>query len=233
MTTSHLLRKIDFGNATADDAGIEELLEYFVEQPQFDGFILPKSSLQIATAKKGVGKSALIEWAAYSVRNREENALVVKCRGADLVGFKTPLSGTLLTPNDHIRNWMIRIRALANRTLAARLRIAIRDDRMTLVETAELDGFKARNLVGALVDRLSSLLPNSGIEKKAASDEVALFKRSKRPRLWFLVDDLDATFQNTVAENLELGTFFTACRYLAQDCKDLFFRGLCELTYGQ
>lgn len=221
----NILKGIDFGNETADDADISELLPYFVEQEQFKEFVNPKTKLRIATAKKGMGKSALIQWAAFTLSNSDPECLVIKCRGADLSAIKTPMVGELNTPNDYIRNWMIRICSLVNRHLAARLKIALTDDSITLVEAAELEGFRSRNIVGCLIDRLNRLLPNSGgLNKMPAADEVALLRRAKKPRLWFLVDDLDATFQNTSRENIELGTFFSACRYLAQDLEDIYFR---------
>lgn len=218
------LERLNFGNETADDTNIEELLPYFVEQPQFNNFITPSSRLCISTAKKGVGKSALIQWAAYAIKKNEPDAIVIKCRGADLSGIRTNLQDQLRTPNDHIRNWMIKLCALANRHLAAQLHLALTDDQITLVEAAELDGFKSKNLVGCLVDRLSGLLTKGGVQKPPAADEVALFHRAGPVNLWFLIDDLDATFQNTDRENLELGTFFSACRYLVQDNKDVHIR---------
>lgn len=224
MIGTSLLSEMDFGNETADDANISELLGYFVEQPGFNSFVQPKERLQVATAKKGAGKSALICWSSHIIQNREPDALVVRCRGAELSGIRTPLEANLKTPNDHIRNWMIKICALMNRHLASRLQIALTDDAITLVEAAEIDGFKSKNLIGSLVDRFNSLLPNKGISKKKAPNEIALFLRSKKPHLWLLIDDLDATFQNTNQENLELGTFFSACRYLAQDINDVYFR---------
>ena len=42
--------------------------------------------------------------------------------------------------------------------------------------------------------------------------------------MWIVIDDLDATFQNTSAESSSLATFFSACRYLVQDVKGIFIR---------
>lgn len=219
-----LLSRIDFGNETADDAQLEELLAYFVEQPQFQPFISNANRLQIATAKKGVGKSALIKWAAHEVSIQDPSAVVIQCRGADLAGIRTPNDAALSSPNDYIRNWLVKLCALANRHLALRFHVALSDDKITIVESAELSGFKSKNLIGCLVDRLNTLLPHRGIKKLAATDEVALFQRVPRPRLWIFVDDLDATFQNTNHENLAVGTFFSACRYLTQDSEDVCVR---------
>jgi hypothetical protein len=221
---SELLRRIDFGNEAGDDADPEELVTYFVEQEKFKGFIDPRKRILVATAKKGVGKSALIQWASFMLEKGDEEALVIKCRGADLARSKFGVSGDLKTPNDHIRDWMVRICTLVNRELALRLNLALTDDKITLIESAELDGYKSRNLIGCLLDRFQKFLDSANPTKLHAKDEVQLFKRLKARRVWILIDDLDATFQKTDAESLELGTFFSACRYLIQDVKDINIR---------
>ena len=63
----NLLKSMDFGNEAADDADPEELSAYFVEQKMFKEFLDPKQKMLIATAKKGVGKSALLKWAAHNI----------------------------------------------------------------------------------------------------------------------------------------------------------------------
>jgi hypothetical protein len=219
-----LLKKIDFGNEAGDDVDLEELNSYFVEQEMFVPFRDAKKKILVATAKKGVGKSALLQWLGYSIAGADPDALVIKCRGADLARTKFKLTSELTTPSDHIRDWMVRICALINRNIAARINLAITDDAITLVETAELDGYKTRNLVGCLLDRFTRFLDKANPVKIPAKDEVELLKRVKNRRVWILIDDLDATFQNTNVECLDLSTFFSACRYLVQDMQDVCFR---------
>ncbi|MEZ4217340.1 MAG: hypothetical protein R3E88_12730 [Myxococcota bacterium] len=219
-----LLSRIDFGNEAGDDADPAELSKYFVEQADFRRFLQPEHKILVATAKKGVGKSALLQWAGYSVSESDTDALVIKCRGADLVRSKFGLTSQLATPNDHIRDWMIRLCAIVNRELALRVNLALSDDRITLVETAELDGYKSRNLVGCLLDRFDRILGDKQPKKVGARDEVQLLKRVNDRKVWILIDDLDATYQNTNTESLALSTFFSACRYLTQDLKDVYFR---------
>ena len=55
------LETLDFGNEAGDDVDPEELLTYFVEQRDFRHFLDDKNRLLIATARKGVGKSALLK----------------------------------------------------------------------------------------------------------------------------------------------------------------------------
>jgi hypothetical protein len=215
---------MDFGNEAADDTDPNELASYFVEQDMFHKFLNPKQKLLVATARKGVGKSALLQWTGYKIGQTDSEALVIKCRGADLVRSKFNLTGTLRTPNDYIRDWMVRICALVNRQLALSIGLALTDDSITLVESAELEGYKSRNLVGCLLDRLQGLLDKRAPAKLLAKDEIQLLKRVKNRTVWIMIDDLDATYQNTDAESLELSTFFSACRYLIQDMEGVFFR---------
>ncbi|MFH1088116.1 MAG: hypothetical protein V1737_05995, partial [Chloroflexota bacterium] len=219
-----LLSAIDFGNEAADDIDSAQLMPCFVEQQPFSKFTKPASRILIATARKGVGKSALLQWIYHVASQNDSDALVIKCRGADLVRSKFHLTSTLTTPNDYIHDWIIRICALVNRDLALRLNLSLSDDRLTLIETAELEGYKSRNLVGCLVDRLQGLAPKGMPAKLPVKDEFQMLKRVRDRRVWFIIDDLDATFQNTPAELLELSTFFSACRYICQDIKDVYFR---------
>ncbi len=219
-----LLNKIDFGNEAADDVNPEELASYFVEHDSFKKFLEPKNKILVATAKKGMGKSALLQWIKYNLSKSEPEALLIKVRGVDLVRSKFNLSHKLETPNDYIRDWMVRICGLVNRDLALKLKIALTDDQITLVECAEIEGYKSRNLVGCLLDRFRKILGDLTPDKLPIKNEIEMLKRSQDKRLWILVDDLDATFQMSPSASLELSTFFSACRYLVQDLKDIYFR---------
>jgi len=165
-----------------------------------------------------------LQWTYHNLLKQDANALVIKARGADLVRSKFCLTHKLESPNDYIRDWMIRICALVNREIAVRLKIALTDDKITLLESAEIEGYKSRNLVGCLLDRFTKVLGNLTPQKTGIKDEIELLKRSHERQLYILIDDLDATFQMNDQSNMELSTFFSACRYLTQDLKDVHFR---------
>ena len=226
INVHQLLNRMDFGNEAGDDVQAFEVLNFFVEQSSFHKFLSPTRSILLATAKKGVGKSALIRWIEAKIQEEHgDNVLVISCKGSDLVRSNFKLSSELKLPNDYIQDWMVRICALINRHIGAELNLAFGDDAITLVESAELDGFKSRNLVSALTDRLRKLIPQQATtEKLHATNEIELLKRFAGRKVWFLVDDLDATYQRTDRENLELSTFFSACRYLAAKVTDINFR---------
>ena len=221
----NLLRRIDFGNEAGDDvANAAEILEFFVEQEKFSKYIDPRNRIVLAKAKKGVGKSAAMKWIEARVGGTEESPLVISLKGADLVRSNFGLTSNLELPNDYIRDWMKRICAVINRKIGAELSVAITDDEITMVESAEIDGFKSRNILSALTERLQKLIPNIEKNKQVSVNDVELLKRYSVKEVWVLVDDLDATYQRTEKENLELSTFFSACRYLVSEIGGIVFR---------
>lgn len=219
-----ILETMDFGNEAGDDVQGQDLAPYFVEQRLFKQFTSPEKRILVATAKKGVGKSALIQWISYRIPKTDHDVLVIKLRGADITRTKFGLSNPLETPNDYIQDWMVRLCTIVNRQLALRLRLALADDSITLIEAAEIDGYRSRNLVRCLIDRFEKLIPKLNAPKQQISNELEILKRAKPQNVWILIDDLDATFQNTSRECLELSAFFSACRYLLQDIQGLTIR---------
>jgi len=224
MDNKIILEGFDFGNEAGDDVPAEELTTYFVEQSMFKEFTNPKNKLCVATAKKGVGKSALLQWISVSVKEKTSNDLIIKVRGSEITRDSFHLTNELDNPNDYIRDWMIRLCALVNREIAKTINFAITDDQITIVESAELNGYKEKNLVGCLVARFGGILTKLNLNKQEITDHLEILKRIENPQVWILIDDLDATFQNTDKECLALSTFFSACRYILQDIKGVNLR---------
>ena len=110
------------------------------------------------------------------------------------------------------------------REIAKTIKFAITDDQITLVESAELDGYKEKNLLGCLISRFDKVLGSSQPKNQEVKDHIEILKRIESPRVWILIDDLDATFQNTDNECLALSTFFSACRYILQDIEGVNLR---------
>lgn len=142
MKTNTYLKKMDFGNEAADDVDDEELKSYFVTQDNFEAFLKDSKRLQVVKAKKGMGKSALIKWLGLEISERYENSLVIKIRGSELSRENFKLTNVLSEPNEYIQDWMVRFCALVNRELAKKVGFAFTDDQISLVESAEFQGFK-------------------------------------------------------------------------------------------
>jgi hypothetical protein len=160
MLNESEFRSIDFGNEAGDDIPPEELKPYFVEQPAFKKYLDLNEKLIVATAKKGVGKSALIQWLSLPEHYDTEKVLIVKIRGADISRDRLGLTSTLTSPNDHIADWMKRVATIVNREIGKQIKMAFTDDAMSIVETAELDGFRERSFIRALTDRLKKKFEN-------------------------------------------------------------------------
>lgn len=222
-----LLETIDFGNEAGEDIEPNEIENFFVEQSIYNTFLNTKDKIKIITGKKGVGKSLLLQWLSIRFPQNDNNIIIIKCRGSDLTRNQFNLNSKLIDPNDYIRDWMIRICAITNRHIAKMIKFPVSDDQFTLIETAELQGYKQQNLLLSLIGRFSIKiqgLPEGKYNKKVINDEIEILKRINNPKIIFLIDDLDATFQNTDNEKMSLSTFFSACRYLSQDIKDIAFR---------
>jgi hypothetical protein len=164
----------------------------------------------------------------YQQIENDHDDLVIYVKGSDLIALQDIKADS---PNDLIYGWQQRICSRINFELGAELKIALTDDQITLVESAELAGFRGRNIIGTLLDRFKAKVSAGGIEvsptKMVAASSHALLERmsSKRKTLvWIFVDDIDATFINTENERIKTSTFFSACRNLVNSVKDLYIR---------
>ena len=225
-----------FGNDAGEDEDERLLLSYFVEQPAFAAFLDPARRLWFATGRKGTGKSALLVRFAHALRSAPAAAgaappLVLQLVPSQLVALKEPpaTDNPILLEN----YWKQVICGAINMALARDIGVAWSDNQMALVEGAELAGFVGRNLVGALLARLGAKLSLGGIElsstpRPAANHEQLLYRverDARQPRaLWLLLDDIDAKYQNSAAQQAFVSSFFSACRRLVNDSAGIGIR---------
>lgn len=212
-----------WGNEAADDEDPVRLNSYFVSQPAWQEFFESSNALSIARARKGMGKSALLRECAF-LAERKNSHLVIAIKGSDLVAQKEFKSQS---PIEHIYDWQQRICTIVTRHIGVNIGAALSDDQITLVESAELAGYKSRNLVGMLIDRLKGKLGSVEVAKLEVKDSKAILGRflaGEEARVLLLIDDIDATFNNTREEAIRLSTFFSACRDLASNYKGLVIR---------
>lgn len=212
-----------WGNEAADDEDPSVLNAYFVNQPDWHEFFNVSIPLSIARARKGMGKSALIRECAYRSRD-QKGAVIIEIKGSDLVAQK-PFA--TMAAAEHIYDWQQRICAIINRKIGSSIGVALSDDSIAMVEAAELSGFKSRNLVGSLVDRIKGKLGPVELQKLGINDHQALLSRfldGRDERVLVLIDDIDATFTDSPQETLRLSTFFSACRQLATSFSGIALR---------
>ena len=213
-----------FGNDAGEDESPEILASYFVDQPAFGSFFSRSGSFAVARSKKGMGKSALLSKLAFDIE-RESRDVVIQTTGPDLLGVHGHNS------KDHSvlqAYWKQLICSQINAELGSRIGLAVDDSELSLVEVAELQGTRQRNLIGALLARLKGQIGSLEVKTAVPSDASALLERYQAAHssstIWLLVDDIDSTFVDTKALRARVSTFFSACRALARDVPGLKVR---------
>lgn len=225
MGKKDLLSKKLFGNEAGEDEPTEILNSYFVDKPEFESFYNNENNFQIVMSRKGVGKSALLKKTQY-LASSDKNNITLYLKGADLSGFQEIDSNN---PLGWVNGWQQRICSILSFDIGKKLKIAMDDDSITMVEASELSGFRKRNIVSALLDRLKIKLSklDLDIKKLVPPDYTSLLERYSKGKdlsIWLFVDDIDATFINREDQRLMISTFFSACRNIVQNVKGLKIR---------
>lgn len=216
-----------FGNDAGDDEDPKVLDYYYYERQEFRRFYDPSTALRIVKARKGTGKSSLLKRTELIARRQSEDDFFVVCKGPELA----PDFSVAANSNNPVMAWQRAICARINREIGSKIKLAMDDASISLVEAAEIDGFRGRNVVSALSDRLLKKLPVPGVdvgrERLSVGDEIQLLRRfsdSEKHKVWLIVDDIDATYRNNELNRITLAAFFSACRDLSQKLSGLIIR---------
>lgn len=221
-----------FGNDAGEDEEESVLLSYFVEQPGFGPF-LSERDLSIVNGRKGTGKSALLLRLAHDLRSKRgpERPVVLHLVPSELVALKEPPAS-----DDHnilVNYWKQVMCGAINMELAKDIGFAWSDNEMALVESAEIAGFKGRDLLSSLMSRLVGKVNVGGVEltntPRPSPDQQQLLRRLDREKglrrpVWLLLDDLDARYTNSPAQRAFISAFFSAARYLANETQGVRVR---------
>ena len=115
---------------------------------------------------------------------------------------------------------------LAANEIGANISLAFSDDAITLVEEAEMNGYKARSFVSSVVDRLkTSAIPLERTRQDIKNPEQILRRWSQGgSEVWLLIDDLDNNFENVAVQRAKVASAFTACRQIANLIPEFRFR---------
>ncbi|MEE9100380.1 hypothetical protein VXJ36_09200 [Pseudomonas nitroreducens] len=221
-----------FGNDAGEDENIEVLASYFVNQAAFNDFLDIETPLSVARARKGMGKSALLSKFAHDLEQLESKPLVVQVVPSSLSALiKPPESGV---PSEFENYWKQVICQSINMEIAKTIGFAWKDDQISLVENAELNQFKGRNIIGALASRLLGKISIGNVaeiqqSKPSIANYEQLLKRIQEEEnsnrsVWFLLDDIDTKFTDTPQQQAYVSSFFSACRSLIRDIEGLSIR---------
>ena len=119
-----------------------------------------------------------------------------------------------------------------NLEIGSQINLALSDNQISLVEAAELEGFKNKNIVGSLITRLIGKIQilSSQVEIRNSIPnnwEIELRKYQedyKESDVWLLVDDIDAKYIDSDYFKTLISSFFTAIRSLAFGVSNLNIR---------
>ena len=217
-----------FGNEAGEDEDKKRLGDYYLEKEKNKIFHDANRKLGFVRARKGVGKSALLNYSAYKVEEKYKNDMVINIKASELIALYECDDYQSL---HYINCWQQRICLRILNEIAKKIKFAATDDSMKIIENAEIMGYKGKNIISALSDRIALNLDKKIIQKKNSDKEIAngfeILKRyseEKDQRVWLFIDDIDATFVNTENNMIMVGTFFTACRYLVNSVSGLNIR---------
>lgn len=229
-----------FGSDSGEDEKPDALRSYFVDLPGFKKFYEPENPLVIVRGRKGMGKSALIK--RLAIRLSDANGakdIVIETTGNELMGMGD-FGGA-----DHAyleNHWKQVICKRICVEIGKRISFALTDNTMSMVEAAEIEGFKGSNVVSALTERVGSILqrliPGADSDETASGDTSAIlkkgvtnpvhsvrnFQKTKDRTVWLLIDDIDAKYVDDEPNQHRVGAFFSAIRSLAYSVKGLRIR---------
>lgn len=226
-----------FGNAAGEDEDPRILNSYYIDLPRFENFYDLTSPLCIAKARKGMGKSALLSRFEYilkkKVGSKEVKAIIIKTTGSNLLGLGE--IGEYYGRNHlHLESYWKQI--ICRRIIVEigkEIGWAISDSQMTLVEAAEIEGAKSKNIISALISRMIKVIkiPPLELELKnriLPSNSQSLLNNYQEEHgeadVWLLIDDIDAKYINSDDYKNLISSFFSAIRSLAVEIKGLNIR---------
>nr|WP_320125374.1 hypothetical protein [uncultured Shewanella sp.] len=220
MLNVNLKDKKLFGNEAGEDETLEVLNSYYIDNDDFGDFFDIDENLSIVSARKGMGKSALLSRLQYRLTNEAKygNPIIIRVKGNDLLGLGD-FSGD---DHSYLENyWKQIICKKIIVEIGDSIGFALTSDEMSMVEVSEIEGLKSKNFIGGLISRLIGKVPALDVEVKGFQprDLTTLLSNyqtdHKDSRVWILIDDIDAKYTNTPVLQARVGSFFSAIRALS------------------
>ena len=229
MASINLKDKKLFGNEAGEDESLEVLNSYYIDHRDFECFFDVDEKLSIVSARKGMGKSALLSRLQYKLQRDAcyNSPIIIRVKGNALLG----LGNFKGDDHSYLENYWKQI--ICKRIIVEignRIGCALTSNEMSMVELSELDGLKSKNLIGGLISRVKGKIPLVGAEIKSSLPENldALLQNyqdeNANSNVWLLIDDIDAKFENTPENQAKVGSFFSAIRALSFELKNLNIR---------
>lgn len=152
-----------FGNEAGEDEDKRRLNEYYLEKEKNKIFHDPERKIGFVRARKGVGKSALLNFSAYKVEEKYKKDIVINIKASELIAL---YECDDYHPLQYTNCWQQRICQRILNEIAKKITFAISDDSMSIIENAEIMGYKGKNIVSALSNRLAINIEKNWLREK-------------------------------------------------------------------
>lgn len=226
MVSINIKDKDLFGNDAGEDENIEILNSYYVDNPDFDDFFDTSIRLNVVSARKGMGKSAMISRMTSKITS-DKSSIVIRVTGNSLLG----LGDFQGQDQAYLENyWKRIIYKKIILEIGSFIGFAFTSDEMSMVEMAELEGMKNKKIVDSLLSLIRRKLSFVSAELKQSfpDNPEELLKNYQEQyqdsSVWLLIDDIDAKYKDTEDYQTRVGSFFSAIRSLAFDMNNLNIR---------
>ena len=226
MISINIKDKDLFGNDAGEDEDVEVLNSYYVDNPDFNDFFDLSVRLNVVSARKGMGKSAMISRMTSKLKETE-NSIVIRVTGNALLGLGTFQAQDQAFLENYWKQIICKKIILE---IGNTIGFALSSDEISMVEMAELEGMKSKNIVGGLISRIKCKLPlmDAAVNQSFPESPEKLLKnfqdKHENSSVWILIDDIDAKYKDTDEYQARVGSFFSAIRSLAFEMKNLNIR---------
>ena len=217
-----------FGNDAAEDEEEAVFNSYVIDRDESAIFTNPHRRLAVVRAYKGDGKSALLRLTRTKIVDQSDHEpLIISAIATDVTPrIESP------DPAQWARAWKGVIFDRLAATIGTRIGFAWRDDDMSLVEEAERRGFKERNIISGILDRIKAAASAGGVELRLSAEKPGVTNSANvvqrwaegRDPIWLLIDDVDQNFKNDRLSKVRVASFFVACRELVNAVPELRIR---------
>jgi hypothetical protein len=159
-----------FGNDAGEDESIDKLKDYFLITTEQELFFSKENKLNFVRSRKGMEKSALLCYTASKASIENPDDIVINIKASEL-----EVDNQVIYTNamGYVNMWQQAMCSRVNNEIGKMLKIGISDDKMSVIEMAEINGFKGKNIVGALLDRFKIHEDKIKIEKKVEKQIIA------------------------------------------------------------
>lgn len=205
-----------FGNDASEDEIKEIFDSYALKDERVAYFSEPTRKVAIARAYKGEGKSAVLR-----LIDRKSSGEIVCSLKASSISPQVTSSDTDIW----VREWKKAIVDLVGAELGKRIGFAWNGNSINLVELAEKSGFKSKNIVGAVMERVDEFF---GIKLKGGDlptdNKNAVLSQLNGKPIWVIIDDVDQNFTNTPENKAKVASLLVAAREITNSIEDIRLR---------